>query len=192
MARITRGDEGAFWEIYRRHSAAVLGLLVRMLRDRAAAEDLLQEVFLKLWERRAALDPGAGSALRGFLGGAIRAGAGAHPNVQGWYLWLIHHLFLPAAPGMSYLVSAGEFAVGIALILGLFTGIAAFFGGFMNANYLLAGTVSTNPALFILATLLVLAWRVSGYWGIDAWLLPALGVPGYPGKWFRGAQQGRV
>lgn len=63
MARITRGDEGAFWEIYRRHSAAVLGLLVRMLRDRAAAEDLLQEVFLKLWERRAALDPGAGSAL---------------------------------------------------------------------------------------------------------------------------------
>ncbi len=138
------------------------------------------------------MGPSAGSALRGFLGGAIRAGAGAHPNVQGWYLWLIHHLFLPAAPGMSYLVSAGEFAVGIALILGLFTGIAAFFGGFMNANYLLAGTVSTNPALFILATLLVLAWRVSGYWGIDAWLLPALGVPGYPGKWFRGAQQGRV
>jgi thiosulfate dehydrogenase (quinone) large subunit len=63
----------------------------------------------------------------------------------------------------------------------LFTGIAAFFGGFMNASYLLAGTISSNPVLFILATLLVLAWRTAGYWGLDRWLLPRVGVPGSPG-----------
>jgi thiosulfate dehydrogenase [quinone] large subunit len=55
----------------------------------------------------------------------------------------------------------------------------------MNASYLLAGTVSTNPVLFILATWLVLAWRIAGYWGLDRWLLPLLGVPGAPGTLFQ-------
>ena len=73
----------------------------------------------------------------------------------------------------------------VILIIGLLTGIAAFFGGFMNASYLLAGTVSTNPVLFILATWLVLAWRVAGWWGLDRWVLPLLGVPGAPGTLFQ-------
>ena len=66
---------------------------------------------------------------------------------------------LPYPVLWSYLVAAGEVLVGIALILGLLTGIAAFFGSFMNASYLLAGTVSINPALFIIATWLVLEDR---------------------------------
>ena len=85
----------------------------------------------------------------------------------------------------SYFVAFGEALVGLGLIVGLFTGIAAFFGGLMNANYLMAGTVSTNPLLFILATWLVLAWRVAGYWGLDRWALPLLGVPGAPGTLFQ-------
>ncbi len=48
------------------------------------------------------------------------------------------------------------------LVLGALTGNAAFFGTVMNANYLLAGTVSTNSMLFILGTWLRLAWRVAG------------------------------
>jgi thiosulfate dehydrogenase [quinone] large subunit len=71
--------------------------------------------------------------------------------------------------------------VGIALILGVFTGIAAFSGSFMSVNYLLAGTVSTNPILFALATWLVLAWKTAGWWGLDRWVLPALGTPWAPG-----------
>jgi len=51
----------------------------------------------------------------------------------------------------------------------------------MNVNYLMAGTVSTNPLLFVLATWLVLAWRVAGWWGLDRWLLPRLGTPWAPG-----------
>ena len=70
----------------------------------------------------------------------------------------------------------GELLVGAALILGLFTGLAAFFGGLMNASYLLAGTVSINPVLFILATWLVLGWRVAGWWGLDRLVLPRFGV----------------
>jgi thiosulfate dehydrogenase [quinone] large subunit len=52
----------------------------------------------------------------------------------------------------------------------------------MNANYLLAGTGSSNPLLFILGTWLVLAWRVAGWWGLDRWLLPLLGTPWWPGR----------
>jgi thiosulfate dehydrogenase (quinone) large subunit len=45
--------------------------------------------------------------------------------------------------------------------------------------------LGNNPRIFILATWLVLAWRVAGYWGLDRWVLPRLGVPGSPGTMFR-------
>jgi thiosulfate dehydrogenase [quinone] large subunit len=48
-------------------------------------------------------------------------------------------------------VAYGELIVGIALLFGAFTGVAAFFGLFMNLNYLLAGTVSINPILFTIS-----------------------------------------
>lgn len=63
MRQIAAGSEEAFMALYRRHSPVVLGLLTRIVRDRAAAEDLLQEVFLTLWRRRALCDPAAGSVL---------------------------------------------------------------------------------------------------------------------------------
>lgn len=69
-------------------------------------------------------------------------------------------------------MSWGEFLVGAALILGILTGIAAFFGSLMTMNYLLAGAVSTNPILFVIATWLVLAWKTAGWWGLDRWVLP--------------------
>ena len=47
----------------------------------------------------------------------------------------------------------------------------------MNLNYLLAGTVSTNPVLGIIAILVILAWRIAGYYGVDRYLLPVLGTP---------------
>ena len=118
----------------------------------------------------------AGAAVTGFLHGALTKTGGDHPDVQSGYAWFIQHVALPNAGLFSYLVVYGELLVGAALILGLFTGLAAFFGGFMNASYLLAGTVSTNPVLFILATWLVLGWRVAGWWGLDRLVLPRFGV----------------
>lgn len=82
------------------------------------------------------------------------------------------------------LVAIGEVLVGAALILGLFTGIAAFFGGFLNWNFMMAGTASTNPVLLLIAILLILAWKTAGWWGLDRFLLPLLGTPWRPGKVF--------
>ena len=77
----------------------------------------------------------------------------------------------------SYLITFGELAVGLGLLVGCLTGIAAFFGLVMNFNYLLAGAVSTNPILGFLALMLILAWRIAGYYGVDRYLLPLLGTP---------------
>ncbi len=127
----------------------------------------------------------AGAAVTGFIEGALTKTTGDHPDVSGWYASFLQQVALPNAVLFSYLVTFGEILVGVALILGLLTGVAAFFGGFMNASYLFAGTVSTNPLLLLLAILIVLAWRVAGYWGLDRWALPLLGVPGVRGTLFR-------
>src|SRR5690625_3263414 len=63
---------------------------------------------------------------------------------------------------MSKLIVFGEVFVGLGLILGAFVGFAAFFGGLMNFNFMLAGSASTNPVLFFLSILLVLDWKVAG------------------------------
>ena len=123
----------------------------------------------------------AGGAISGFVNGAIAKASGEHPAVQDWYASFLHNVVLPNAGLFSRLVAYGEFLVGVGLILGALTGIAAFFGIVMNANYLLAGTVSTNPILAFLAIFVVLAWRNAGWIGLDRWLLPALGTP-----WQRG------
>jgi thiosulfate dehydrogenase [quinone] large subunit len=84
---------------------------------------------------------------------------------QGWYTWF------------ADVIMWGEVAVGIGLILGILTGIAAFFGAVMNWNFIMAGSASTNGFLMILALLIMMAWKVAGWWGVDRWLLPILGVP---------------
>jgi thiosulfate dehydrogenase [quinone] large subunit len=126
----------------------------------------------------------AGTALTGFANGALSKTSGAHPDVQAWYAWFLQHAVLPHVVVWSYIVTFGEVLVGLALILGIFTGIAAFFGSFMNMNYLLAGSVSANPILLMIALILVLAWKTAGWWGLDRWVLPALGTPWSPGLIF--------
>lgn len=59
-------SESALAEIYRRNSAPVFGLAKRLLRDEALAEEVVQEVFLRLWNRPERYQPDRGS-LRSFL-----------------------------------------------------------------------------------------------------------------------------
>ena len=87
-----------------------------------------------------------------------------------WYEWF------------AKVIVFGELLVGIGLILGALTGIAAFFGALMNMSFMLAGSASTNPVLFSLSILIILAWRVAGLIGLDRWLLPTLGAPWSPGR----------
>lgn len=123
---------------------------------------------------------GDGSALKGFWEKAVMIpDAPAKPAIT--YAWFRAFLQALLSGGhytwFAKLIAYGELLVGIALILGAFVGIAAFFGAFMNFNFMLAGSASTNPVLFLGAVILMLAWKTAGYWGLDRWLLRRLGTP---------------
>jgi thiosulfate dehydrogenase (quinone) large subunit len=117
---------------------------------------------LAFWNRIAAIPP-----------------APAKPAITfDWYRGFIQFLIDSHAQGvMGKVIAFGETAVGIGLIVGAFVGVAAVAGAFMNLNFMLAGSASTNPVLLLLGILLVLAWKTAGYIGLDNILLPLLGTP---------------
>ena len=125
---------------------------------------------------------GGGSALESFWQRIVLVPATGKPAITyDWYrefirFMLDHH----AAAWFAKLIVVGEITVGVMLVLGLLTGAAAFAGIFLNFNFMLAGSASTNPVLFLLGFLLLLAWKVAGYYGIDHWLLSVLGTPWAP------------
>lgn len=120
-----------------------------------------------------------GDALKGYWLNAVAVPeAGRAPIAFDWYRSFLQMLLDAGAyTWFAKLVAYGELLVGIALILGAFTGIGAFFGAFMNWNFMLAGSASTNPVLFTIAIGLILAWKVGGFIGADYVLLPWLGTP---------------
>ncbi len=63
LARTAAGDVRAFAGVYDATSARVLGLASRVVRDRAQAEEVVQEVYLDIWRNAARFDAGRGSAL---------------------------------------------------------------------------------------------------------------------------------
>jgi thiosulfate dehydrogenase (quinone) large subunit len=122
---------------------------------------------------------GSGQGIMGFWKGALgTTPAGAPVITFDWYRGFLQFLVDTNSAGwFSYVIVFGELAVGIGLILGAFTGLAAAGGLLMNMAFLLAGTTSTNPVLAILGVLLILAWKNAGYIGLDRYLLPLLGTP---------------
>jgi len=125
-----------------------------------------------------------GEALRGFWERAVVVPeAPARPMIAfDWYRTFIQSMLnAQAYTWFSKVIVAGELLIGIALILGAFVGIAAFLGAFMNWNFMMAGTASINPLMFVLTILLILAWKTAGWIGLDRWLLRALGTPWEPG-----------
>lgn len=120
-----------------------------------------------------------GTALKGFWTNAVAIPAGGKPAIAfDWYRSFIQGLLDSGAyTWFAKVIAVSETVIGVALIIGAFVGIAAFAGGFLNWNFVMAGTASTNALLFVAAILLMLAWKTAGYWGADRFLLPRLGTP---------------
>jgi thiosulfate dehydrogenase [quinone] large subunit len=120
-----------------------------------------------------------GAAIRGFWEKAVAfPGTGKPPASLDWYRHFLQWLLsVHAETLMGKMIAYGEMLVGIALIIGALVGVAAFLGAFMNWNYLMAGSVSTNPLLIVVAILLIVAWKVAGYYGLDRYVLLRLWKP---------------
>lgn len=133
-----------------------------------------------------------GEALKGFWQRAVAIPeAPARPAIAfDWYRAFLQSLLDSGSyTWFSKVIVASELLIGIALILGVFTGVAAFGGGFMNWNFMMAGSASINPVLFTLSIFLILAWKNAGWLGLDRWVLPALGTPWQPGKVFKSEEK---
>lgn len=66
VVAIGRYEQAALAEVYRRHAGASFGLAKRLLSDHSRAEEIVQEVFVRLWNEPRRYDPERGS-LRSFL-----------------------------------------------------------------------------------------------------------------------------
>jgi thiosulfate dehydrogenase [quinone] large subunit len=117
-----------------------------------------------------------GLALKGYWTSAVAIPAQGKPPISyDWYRDFLNALLSANAhTWFAKLIAFGEIAIGVGLIVGAVVGLAAFFGAFMNMNFLLAGTASTNPVLLLGAILLIAAWKTAGYWGLDRFVLPTL------------------
>lgn len=120
-----------------------------------------------------------GDALKGYWNNAVSIPEAGRPAIAfDWYRSFLQGLLdAEAYTWFAKVIAYGELLVGIALIIGAFVGIAAFFGALMNWSFIMAGSASTNPVLLILAVALILAWKTAGYIGADFFLLNWLGTP---------------
>lgn len=126
----------------------------------------------------------SGTALQGFWTAALKNATGPHPSVA--YDWYANFLSMLLNSGsyvwFAKVIVFSELLLGIMLIIGAFTGLAALGGAFMNWNFIMAGSAGVNPMFLAIEIGLLLAWKVAGYIGMDYFifrsgLFPWKGAP---------------
>ena len=132
-------------------------------------------------------DPGwmqSGDALKAFWERALAVLPAGKPVIAvDWYQAFIQTLYdAQAYTWFAKVVAVSEVLIGVALILGLFTGLAAFGGSLLNWAFVMAGTASTNMLLFGVAVPIILAWKIAGWYGLDRWALQWIGTPWAAGR----------
>jgi thiosulfate dehydrogenase [quinone] large subunit len=144
--------------------------------------------YQKIWgSERAVFWFGGGAGVKGFASAGIAgstAGQGSGAS-YGWWAAVLHDFVVPNASWVAKFISIGEILIGVALILGLFTGAAAFAGLLLNLTYMFTGSAGVNPMFMILEILLILAWRNAGLIGLDRMILSRQWTPYRAGQLIR-------
>lgn len=152
-------------------------MFVKFLRENKAASYLITVLRVVLgytWFIRAYEKIAHGFDATTLLNKALGKTEGVHPDVQGFWASFIREFALPHVQLFNTIVPWGELLVGLALMIGCFTTIAAFIGVIMNVSYLMSGSVSTNPYFLLCEFLVLVAGVNAAKYGVDRWVLPYL------------------
>jgi thiosulfate dehydrogenase (quinone) large subunit len=114
----------------------------------------------KLW--------GAESAAFLHNGGAGVAGFAAHGTpAYSWWGSFLHGFVVPNAGWIGIMIAVAEFTIGIALVSGLFTRVAALGSLALLFTYVMSGTASVCAFYAAFAIVILVMWRTSSWIGVD-------------------------
>jgi thiosulfate dehydrogenase (quinone) large subunit len=96
------------------------------------------------------------------------AGFAAHGTpAYSWWGSFLHGFVVPNAGWIGVLVAVAEFAIGIALVAGLFTRVAALGSLALLFTYVMSGTASVCAFYAAIAIVILVMWRTSSWIGVD-------------------------
>src|SRR5215216_4070003 len=118
---------------------SILWLAIRVWLGYQWIEASLHELSNPAWMK-------TGDALKGFWTGAVQIPAEGRPPISyGWYRNFIQTMLdAQVYTWFAKFVAIGELVIGLALIAGIFIGFTAFVAGFMNWNFMMAGSASVD------------------------------------------------
>ena len=100
--------------------------------------------------------------------GAGVAGFAAHgAAAYSWWGSFLHSFVVPNAGPIALLVAFGEFAIGVALVLGFFTRTAAIASLLLLFTYVMSGTASVCGFYALFAIVILATWKTSSWFGVD-------------------------
>ena len=111
-----------------------------------------------------------GAEAAGFLhnNGAGVAGFAAHGTpAYTWWGSFLHGFVVPNAGALGVLIAVAEFSIGVALVAGLFTRVAALGSLALLFTYVMSGTASVCAFYALFAVVILVMWRTSSWIGID-------------------------
>jgi thiosulfate dehydrogenase [quinone] large subunit len=158
--------------LYRSSAASVIWLAVRMW----LGYQWLNTGYQKIWgSEKAAFWFGNGIGVKGFAAAGVAGSTAGHGGASyGWWAGFLHDFVIPNASWIGKFIAIGELAIGVALVLGLFTGLTALCALTLNVVCMFTGSAGVNPAYAILEVPLILAWRNAGYLGLDRFALSSV------------------
>lgn len=92
-------------------------------------------------------------------------------GISGLAVQVIPETARGAGPILWLVIAACQITAGIFLGLGAYTGLSAFVSGILSFNPMSLGPAAADPLAAGLSFLLILVWRVAGWYGLDRWLL---------------------
>src|SRR5580704_15283927 len=100
--------------------------------------------------------------------GAGVAGFAAHGKAAyTWWGSFLHSFVVPNSGWIGILVAVAEFAIGIALVAGIFTRVAAMGSLALLFTYVMSGTASVCAFYALFAIVILATWRTSSLFGVD-------------------------